>query len=75
MKINGEYPKFYIRAEGKHYAAISTNRNMCYVYNSESDCIDKCRFLFEENGDCESDLACTKNKVIYVEVQEKSTDD
>ena len=75
MKINGEYPKFYMRVEGKRYAAISTNRNMCYVYNSESDCINECTFLWRAVGDCESNFLCTKNKVIYIEVQEKSTDD
>lgn len=71
MKINGEYPKFYMRVEGKRYAAIPTSRNMCYIFNNQTDSFTNCYFLFKEIGDCESNFLCTKNKVIYVEVPEE----
>ena len=69
MKINGEYPKFYMRVEGKRFAAISTSTNTCYI--CKTDGFIECSFLWREVGDCESGLLCSENKVIYVEVPEE----
>ena len=64
MKINGEYPKFYMRVEGKRYAAITTDTELCFT----KDIGIECAFLWG-CADC-GPFSCIKNEVIYVEVQE-----
>ena len=71
VKINGEYPKFYMRVENKRYAALHTNRKFCHAFDNQTDSFTNCIFLWREVGDCESNLFCSENKVIYVEVPEE----
>lgn len=72
MKINGEYPKFYMRVEGKRFAAIDNSSTLCITEDSNVECA----FLWHNQSLCDSDLACVnlaceKNSVVYVEVPEK----
>ena len=65
MKINGEYPKFYMRVEGKRYAAVSVDTGLCFTDDIEVEC----SFLWK-NITC-GHLSCIKNEVIYIEVPEE----
>ena len=65
MKVNGEYPKFYMRVEGKRYAAIEVDTGLCFTENIGLECA----FLWE-CVDC-GHFSCIQNEVIYVEVPEE----
>ena len=65
MKINGEYPKFYMRVEGKRFAAIETNNDWCHTTGSKAECA----FLWKTTT-C-GHLSCINNKIVYIEVPEE----
>ena len=67
MKINGEYPKFYINIEGKRYAAIDNDPMFCFTRDGNV----ACAFYYGIRSYCDPDLACIKNRCIYVEVPEE----
>lgn len=68
MKINGEYPKFYMRVEGKRFAAVSVDTGLCFTEGIEVECA----FLWKTTT-C-GHLSCMNNKIIYVEVPEETND-
>ena len=65
MKINGEYPKFYMRVEGKRFAAIESEGFCWSKYNEHIECD------YFKNWRACSKLGCCENNVIYVEVPEE----
>ena len=65
MRINGEYPKFYMRVEGKRYAAVETNNDWCHTTGSKAECA----FLF--GNSCKGIPDCITNNIVYIEVPEE----